>query len=142
MEKAREFNKNTASLTMLKPLTVWLTTLWKIRKEMGVPDYLTCFLRNLYVGQEVTVTDGHETTDWFQINILSEYGFMVGKFCSKASLQVSQGQEKEGEVGWAFIYIHQIVLEVCWVPRAVPGTGDRGEQGRVSVAHSDSVKGP
>lgn len=67
---------------------------------------------------------------------------MVGKFCSKTSLRVSQGQGKEGEVEWAFIYIHQVVLEVRWVPRAVPGTGDRGEQGRVSVAHSDSVKGP
>ena len=76
--------------------------------------------------------------------VLSEYftGFMVGKFCSKASLWVSQGQGKEGEGGWAFVYIHQIVVEVCWVPRAVLGKRDRGEQGRVSVAHSDSVKGP
>ena len=41
--------------------------LWKILKEMGVPDHLTCFLRNLYAGQEATVRTGHGTTDWFQI---------------------------------------------------------------------------
>ena len=42
-------------------------TLWKILKEMGIPDHLTCLLRNLYVGQEATVRSGHGTTDWFQI---------------------------------------------------------------------------
>ena len=52
---------------MPKPLTVWITTNWKIRKEMGIPDHLTCLLRNLYPGQEATVRTGHETTDWFQI---------------------------------------------------------------------------
>ena len=52
---------------MPKPLTVWITTNWKILQEMGIPDYLTCFLRNLYGGQEATVRTGHETTDWFQI---------------------------------------------------------------------------
>ena len=41
--------------------------LWKILKEMGIPDHLTCFLRNLYAGQEATVRTGHGTTDWFQI---------------------------------------------------------------------------
>ena len=41
--------------------------LWKILKEMGIPDHLTCLLRNLYVGQEATVRTGHGTTDWFQI---------------------------------------------------------------------------
>ena len=41
--------------------------LWKILKEMGIPDYLTCLLRNLYTGQEATVRTGHGTTDWFQI---------------------------------------------------------------------------
>ena len=41
--------------------------LWKILKEMGVPDHLTCLLRNLYAGQETTVRTGHVTTDWFQI---------------------------------------------------------------------------
>ena len=41
--------------------------LWKILKEMGIPDHLTCLLRNMYAGQEATVTTGHGTTDWFQI---------------------------------------------------------------------------
>ena len=53
---------------MLKPLPVWITKkLWKILQEMGIPDHLTCLLKNLYVGQEVTVRTGHGTTDWFQI---------------------------------------------------------------------------
>ena len=56
-----------ASLAMLKPLTVWITINWKILKEMGIPDQLTCLLRNLYVGQEATVRTGCGTTVWFQI---------------------------------------------------------------------------
>ena len=40
--------------------------LWKILKEMGIPDHMTCLLRNLYAGQEATVRTGHGTTDWFQ----------------------------------------------------------------------------
>ena len=53
IQKAREFQKNiySALLTMPKPLTVWITTNWKILKEMGIPDHLTCLLRNLYAGQ-------------------------------------------------------------------------------------------
>ena len=58
---------NSSSLTMPKPLTVWTTTNWKILQEMGIPDHLTCLLRNLYAGQEATVRTGHGTTDWFQI---------------------------------------------------------------------------
>ena len=52
---------------MPKPLTVWITTNWKILQEMGIPDHLTCLLRNLYAGQEGTVRTGNGTTDWFQI---------------------------------------------------------------------------
>ena len=52
---------------MPKPLTMWITTNWKILKEMGIPDYLTCLLRNVYTGQEATVKTGHGTTDWYQI---------------------------------------------------------------------------
>ena len=55
------------SLTTLKPLTVWITTNWKILKQMGIPDHLTCLLRNLYAGQEITVRTTHGTMDWFQI---------------------------------------------------------------------------
>ena len=50
-----------------KALIVWITTNWNILKEMGIPDHLTCLLRNLYVGQEATVRTGHGRTDWFQI---------------------------------------------------------------------------
>ena len=56
-----------ALLTMPKPLTVWITINWKILKEMGIPDHLTCLLRNLYAGQKVTVRTGNGTTDWFEI---------------------------------------------------------------------------
>ena len=56
-----------ALLTMPKPLTVWITINWKILRETGIPDHLTCLLRNLYAGQEATVRTGHGTTDWFQI---------------------------------------------------------------------------
>ena len=45
---------------MLKPLTVWIPTNWKILKEIGIPDHLTCLLRNLYAGQKATVRTGHE----------------------------------------------------------------------------------
>ena len=54
-------------MTTPKPLIVWITTNWKILKEMGIPDHLTCLLRNLYADQEATVRTGHGTTDWFQI---------------------------------------------------------------------------
>ena len=50
-----------ASSTILKHLTVWITTNWKILKDLGIPDQLTCLLRNLYAGQEATVSTGHET---------------------------------------------------------------------------------
>ena len=52
---------------MLKPLTLWITTNWKIVKEMGIPDHLTCLLRNLFVRQEATVRTKHGTMDWFHI---------------------------------------------------------------------------
>ena len=52
---------------MLNSLTVWITTNWKILKEMGIPHHVTCLLGNLYAGQEATVRTGHGTTDWFQI---------------------------------------------------------------------------
>ena len=62
--KQRSFRKTftSASLTTRKSLTVWITTNWKILKEMGIPDQLTCFLRNLYAGQEVTEPDMEQVT--------------------------------------------------------------------------------
>ena len=58
---------STALSTMPKPLTMWITTNWKILQEVGVVDDLTCHLRNQYAGQEATVRTGHGTTDCFQI---------------------------------------------------------------------------
>ena len=55
------------SLTLLKPLTVWITTNWKILQETGIPDHLTCLLRSLYAGQEATVRIGHAIMDWFNL---------------------------------------------------------------------------
>ena len=70
MEKEREFQKNIyfCFLDYAKAFDcVDHNKLWKILKEMGIPDHLTCLLRNLYAGHEATVRTGHGTTDWFQI---------------------------------------------------------------------------
>ena len=70
IEKAREFQENIyfCFIDYAKAFhCVDHNKLWKILKEMGIPDHLTCLLRNLYTGQEVTVRTGHRTTDWFQI---------------------------------------------------------------------------
>ena len=70
MEKAREFQKNIyfCFIDCAKGFDcVDHNQLWKILKEMGIPDPLICLLRNLYAGQEATVRTGHGTTDWFQI---------------------------------------------------------------------------
>ena len=70
MEKAREFQKNIyfCFIDYAKAFDcVDHNKQWKILKKMGIPDHLTCLLRNLYAGQEATVRTGHGTTDWFQI---------------------------------------------------------------------------
>ena len=85
IEKAREFQKNIyfCFIDYAKAFDcVDHNKLWKILKKIGIPDHLTCLLRNLYARQEGTVRTGHETTDWFQIGkgvcqgcILSPYWF-------------------------------------------------------------------
>ena len=69
IEKAREFQKSSICfIDYAKAFDcVHHNKLWKILKEMGITDHLTCLLRNLYAGQEATVRTGHGTTDWFQI---------------------------------------------------------------------------
>ena len=88
-----------ALLTMPKPLTVDHNKLWKILEDMGLPDHLTCLLRNLYAGQEATVRTGHGTTDWFQIGkgvrqgcILSpcSFSFYTEYTMRKAGLEEAQ----------------------------------------------------
>jgi len=70
LSKKQESSRKTSTsalLTTPKPLTVWITTNWKILKEVGIPDHLICLLRNLYSGQEATVRTRRGTTVWFQI---------------------------------------------------------------------------
>ena len=64
---------------MPKPLTVDHNKLWKIMKEMEIPDHLTCLLRNLYAGQEATFRTGYGTTDWFQIGKGVHQGYILSR---------------------------------------------------------------
>ena len=89
MEKGREFQKNIyfCYIDYAKAFDcVDHNKLWKILQEMGIPDHLTCLLRNLYAGQEATVRTGHGTTDWFQI--AKEYVKAV--YCHPAYLTYMQ----------------------------------------------------
>ena len=82
-------------LCMSKPLIVWITKNWKILKETGIPDHLTCLLRNLYAGQEATVRTGHRTIDWFQIGKGVRQGCMLPPAC----LTYMQSTSRE-TLGW------------------------------------------
>ena len=97
IEKAREFQKNIylCFIDYAKAF-VWITTYWKILKEMGLPDYLTCLLRNLYAGQEATDRTGHGKTDWFQIG--KEYVKAV--YCHPAYLTYMQSTSCKIRAGW------------------------------------------
>ena len=80
MEKARGFQKNIyfCFIDYTKAFgCVDHNKLWKILKEMGIPDHLTCLLTNLYAGQEATVRTGHGTTDWFQIGKVVRQGYIM-----------------------------------------------------------------
>ena len=84
-----------ALLTMPKPLTVWITIHWKILKETGIPDHLTCLLRNLYASQEATVRSGHGTTDWSK----QEKRYIKAVYCHPAYLTSMQNTSWE-MLGW------------------------------------------
>ena len=82
MEKAREFQKSIyfCFIDYAKDFDcVYHNKLWKILKEMGIPDHMTCLLRNLYAGQEATVRTGRGTTDWFQIRKEVCQGCILGR---------------------------------------------------------------
>ena len=68
-QKSKSFRKTSISALLIipKPLTVWITTNWKILQELGIPDHPTCLLRNPYAGQEATVRTGRGRAGWFQI---------------------------------------------------------------------------
>ena len=109
IEKTREFQKNIyfCFIDYAKAFDcVDLNKLWKILKEMGIPDHLTCLLRNLYAGQEATVRTGHGTTDWFQIGkvvcqgcILSPclFNLYAEYIMRKAGLEETQARIKIAE---------------------------------------------
>ena len=80
IEKAREFQKNIHFCFIDYAKTFHCVDhhkLWKILKEKGISDHLTCLLRNLYAGQEATVGSGHGTTDWFQIGNRAHQGCIL-----------------------------------------------------------------
>ena len=92
---------------MLKPLTVWITTNWKIFQEMRIPDQVMCFLKNLYAGQEATIRTEHGTMNWFHIGkgvhqgcILSPclFNFYAEYIMQNARLDEAQAWIKIGEI--------------------------------------------
>ena len=86
-KKQREFQKNICFINYAKPFdSVDHNKLWKILQEMGIPDHLTCLLRNLYAGQEATVRTGHGTIDLFQIG----KGVLKAIYCHPAYLTYMQ----------------------------------------------------
>ena len=98
IKKARESSRKTSTsalLTMPKPLSEWITTNWKILEEMGIPDHLTCFLRNLYAGQEATVRTGHRTIDFSKLG--KKYDRVV--YCHPAYLTSMRSTSWE-TLGW------------------------------------------
>ena len=98
MEKAREFQENIyfCFIDYAKAFdSVDHNKLWKILKEMGIPDHVTCLLRSLYAGQEAADKTGHETTDWFQI----EKGVRQGCILSPAYLTYTRSTSCE-MLGW------------------------------------------
>ena len=108
MEKAREFQKNIyfCFIDHAKAFDcVDHNKLWKILKEMGIPDHLTYLLRNLYASQEATVRTGHGTTDWFQIG----KGYVKAVYCHPAYLTSMQSTSWE-TLGWKK---HKLVLHCC-----------------------------
>ena len=99
MEKAREFQKNIyfCFIDDAKAFDcVDHKKLWKILREMWIPDHLTCLLRNLYAGQETTVTTGHGTTDWFK----QEKEYVKAVYCHPA-----------------YLIVCRVHYEKCWAGR-------------------------
>ena len=101
--KKQESSRKTsisALLTMPKSFSVWITINWKILKEKGIPDHLTCLLRNLYAGQEATVRTGHGTTDWFQIVKGVLQGYVLPPCLFHLFLQHHEKRWAGGSTSW------------------------------------------
>ena len=104
MEKAREFQKNIyfCFIDYAKAFDCMdHNKLWKILKEMGIPDHLTCLLRNLYAGQEATVRTQHGTIDWFQIRKRIHHLYILSPclFNSYAEYIMRRAELEEAQVG-------------------------------------------
>ena len=116
IEKAREFQKNIYFyfIDYAKAFDcVDHNKLWKILKEMGIPNHLTYLLRNLYAGQEATVRTGHGTTDWFQIRkivsqicILSPYLF---NFCAEYIMRNARLNEAQAGIKIAGRNVNNVI---------------------------------
>ena len=120
IKKAREFQKNIyfSFIDYVKAFDcVGHNKLWKILKEMGIPDHLTCLLRNLYTGQEATVRTGHETTDWFQIG----KGVCQAVYCHLAYLACMQSISCE-MLGWMKHKLESKLLREISVTSDMPMT--------------------
>ena len=100
IEKARELQKKSTSAS-LKLLIVWIRSNWKIPKEMGIPDHLTCLLRNLYVGQEATIRTRYGTMDCFKIGKGVRQGCILStclfNFCAEYIIRNARLDEAELE---------------------------------------------
>ena len=100
MEKEREFQKNIYFCSKAFDC-VDHSKLWKILKEMGIPDHLTCLLRNLYAGQEEAIRTGYGTTDWFQIGKGAHQGSILSPclFILYAEYIMTNARLDEAQVG-------------------------------------------
>ena len=92
--------------------------LWKILKEMGIPDHLTCLLRNLYAGQEATVTTEHGTTDWFQIGkqVRQDYVLSPCLFKLYAGYIIRNAGLDEGQAGIKLLGEISITSGILMIP--------------------------
>ena len=116
MEKAREFQKNIyfCFIDYDKAFDcVDHNKLWKILKEMGIPDHLSCLLRNLYAGQEATVRTGHGTTDCFQIGKGGRQGCILSpclfNFYAEYIMRNSGLEETQAEIKIARTNINNLI---------------------------------
>jgi len=124
MEKGREFQKNIyfCFIDYAKDFDcVDHNKLWKILKEMGIPDHLTCLLRNLYAGQEATVRTEHGTTDWFQIGKGVRQGYTVTYYTewnkSEREREISYTNAYIPNLQWHIYSIYQIYAKDILSPR-------------------------
>ena len=112
--KKQESSRKTSTsalLTTRKLLTVWITTNWKILKQLGITDHLNYLLRNLYAGQEATVRTGHGIMDWFQIG----KGVRQGCVLSPCLLNLYE------EYIWEMLMKHKLESRL---PREISTTSD------------------